>query len=165
MYGFYYFGVMLIWSKCFYYGMRHTDSRRSQIIRSLFVVAGSIFVVLGAIGMVLPILPTTPFLLLAAACYIRGSERMHQWLINNRWFGSYIKNYHEGKGISARGKFISIVSLWVAISISVFIVDIVLMQISLFIIATAVSIHLIRVPTYRKENETKTKQLAKTKTV
>jgi hypothetical protein len=107
--------------------------------------------------MVLPVLPTTPFLLLAAACYIRGSERMHKWLLSNRWFGSYIKNYHEGKGISARGKFISIVSLWIVISISVFMVNLLLLHIALIMIASLVSIHLIRVPTYRKENEAQQK--------
>ena len=101
--------------------------------------------------MVLPILPTTPFLLLAAACYIRGSERMHQWLLNNRWFGSYIKNYHEGKGISARGKIFSISTLWIAICISILTIHILPMQITLILIATAVTVHLIRVPTYRKE--------------
>jgi len=127
------------------------DSRRARFIRSLFVVAGTICVGLGAIGMVLPILPTTPFLLLAAACYIRGSERMHQWLLNNRWFGSYIKNYHEGKGISARGKIFSISTLWIAICISILTIHILPMQITLILIATAVTVHLIRVPTYRKE--------------
>ncbi len=131
--------------------MSRSDSRRARFIRSLFVVAGTICVGLGALGIVLPVLPTTPFLLLAAACYIRGSERMHQWLLNNRWFGSYIKNYHEGKGISARGKIFSIFSLWIAICISILLINILVMQMTLLIIATAVSVHLIRVPTYRKE--------------
>jgi uncharacterized protein len=126
------------------------DTRRARIIRSLFVVAGSICVGLGALGIVLPGLPTTPFLLLAAACYMRGSERMHRWLINNKWFGSYIKNYHEGKGISARGKIYSITSLWIAIGISILLINVLAIQVTLVIIAIAVSIHLIRVPTYRK---------------
>jgi uncharacterized membrane protein YbaN (DUF454 family) len=137
--------------------MSQHNSRKARIIRGLFVVAGTICVCLAAIGMVLPVLPTTPFLLLAAACYIRGSERMHKWLLSNRWFGSYIKNYHEGKGISARGKFISIVSLWLVISISVFMVNLLLLHIALIMIASLVSIHLIRVPTYRKENEAQQK--------
>jgi uncharacterized membrane protein YbaN (DUF454 family) len=137
--------------------MNQPNSRRTSLIRSLFVVAGTICVCLGAIGIVLPVLPTTPFLLLAAACYMRGSERMHKWLLNNRWFGSYIKNYREGKGISAKGKFVSIVTLWVAISISVFIVNIFLLHIALIIIATLVSIHIVKVPTYKKENEARQK--------
>ena len=128
------------------------DSRRARVIRGLFVVAGTICVALGALGIVLPVLPTTPFLLLAAACYIRGSERMHHWLLNNRWFGSYIKNYHEGRGISAKGKIFSITSLWVAICISIFLIQILPMQVALIIIASAVTTHLLRIPTYRKED-------------
>jgi len=77
---------------------------------------------------------------------------MHQWLINNRWFGSYIKNYHEGKGMSARAKIFSITSLWIAICISILMVDILPMQVMLIIIATAVTVHLLRIPTYRKED-------------
>jgi uncharacterized protein len=88
---------------------------------------------------------------------MRGSERVHIWLLNNRWFVSYIKNYHEGKGISARGKFISIITLLVVIAISVFMVNIFLLHIAIVIIASLVSIHLIRVPTYRKENEVQQK--------
>ncbi|NLE04063.1 MAG: DUF454 domain-containing protein [Crenarchaeota archaeon] len=133
--------------------------RKTRIKNSLFVIVGTIFVGLGAIGMVLPILPTTPFLLLAAACYIRGSKRMYKWLFTNRWCGSYLKNYYEGRGISARGKFISIVSLWVAIAVSTFMVNIIFMQIGLFLIATVVSIHLIRVPTYRKDKKMETQVL------
>lgn len=126
--------------------------RKTRFKRSLFVVVGTIFVGLGALGIVLPVLPTTPFLLLAAACYLRGSDRMHHWLLNNKWFGSYIKNYREGRGISARGKIFSITSLWVAIIISIIIVDVFIMRVILVIIASAVSIHLIRVPTYRQQN-------------
>ena len=127
-----------------------TVSRKHRLMNGLFVVAGTIFLGLGAIGIVLPVLPTTPFLLLAAACYLRGSERMHQWLLNNRWFGSYIRNYHEGKGISAKGKIFSISTLWITICISAFLIHMAHVQILLFIIAVVVTVHLIRVPTFRE---------------
>lgn len=130
---------------------QHTVSKKHRIMNGLFVVAGTIFLGLGAIGIFLPVLPTTPFLLLAAACYLRGSERMHQWLLNNRWFGSYIRNYHEGKGISAKAKIFSISTLWIAISLSVYLIHIAHMQVLLLIIAIAVSMHLIMIPTYREQ--------------
>jgi uncharacterized protein len=128
-----------------------TVSRKHHLMNGLFVVVGTIFLGLGAIGIVLPVLPTTPFLLLAAACYMRGSERMHRWLLNNRWFGSYIRNYREGKGISAKGKIFSISTLWIAICLSAFLIEMAYVQILLFIIAIAVSMHLIMVPTFKEQ--------------
>jgi uncharacterized membrane protein YbaN (DUF454 family) len=122
-----------------------------RLKNALFVAAGTICVGLGAIGIVLPILPTTPFLLLAAACYLRGSERMHRWLLNNRWFGGYIKNYREGKGMSARGKIFTLTLLWVTILYSAFfVVDSWIIQMVLFCICLGVTAHLVRIPTYRE---------------
>jgi uncharacterized protein len=71
---------------------------------------------LGAVGIFLPVLPTTPFLLLAAACYCRSSDKLYQWLMGNKWFGTYIKNYREGKGLSIKTKIIALTVLWVSIS-------------------------------------------------
>jgi uncharacterized membrane protein YbaN (DUF454 family) len=64
-------------------------------------------------------LPTTPFLLLAAACYLRSSERFYRWLLGNRWFGTYIRDYIEGRGMPLRTKILTILLLWAAIGISV----------------------------------------------
>lgn len=129
---------------------QHTVTKKHRIMNGLFVIAGTIFLGLGAIGIFLPVLPTTPFLLLSAACYLRGSERMHRWLLNNRWFGSYISNYREGKGISAKGKIFSISTLWIAISFSIYLIQTAHIQVLLLIIAIAVSMHLITVPTFKK---------------
>ena len=79
--------------------------------------------ILGIIGIFLPIVPTTPFLLLAAACYARGSERLYNWLMTNKVFGQYIGNYREGKGIPLKVKILSISFLWVAIAVSIFLID------------------------------------------
>lgn len=130
-------------------------TRKQKIIRALLLIAGTVSLVLGAIGIALPILPTTPFLLLSAACYLRSSERMHKWLLNNRWFGRYIKNYQEGKGIPMKTKIVTITLLWVAILCSAFLVldEILIAQIALVLIALGVSIHLIRVPTFRVNKE------------
>ena len=87
----------------------HTAKEASNpIIKVLWIIAGSIFVVLGGLGVLLPGLPTTPFLILAAACYIRSSQRLYDWLIANETFGPYLKDYREGKGIPRRAKKIAL---------------------------------------------------------
>jgi uncharacterized membrane protein YbaN (DUF454 family) len=122
-----------------------------KVVRVLFFVAGSVSLALGSIGIVLPVLPTTPFLLLALACYCRSSKRMTKWVLTNKYFGSYIRRYKEGKGIPIKTKIIAIAILWITISYSAFfIVKIWIVQLILFAIAIAVSIHIIRLPTYRE---------------
>ena len=86
---------------------------RQKIVRALFFVAGSVSLAIGTIGIVLPILPTTPLLLLALACYCRSSKRMTKWVLTNKYFGSYIRRYKEGKGIPIKTKIIAIATLWI----------------------------------------------------
>ncbi|MFZ3577592.1 YbaN family protein [Virgibacillus sp. DJP39] len=88
----------------------------------LLTIIGIISLVLGIIGIILPLLPTTPLLLLAAACFVRSSDRLYQWLITNKWFGPYIKNYRDGKGIPLKAKIISILLLWISMGYTIFIV-------------------------------------------
>lgn len=124
---------------------------RQKFVRALFFVAGTVSLAIGTIGIVLPILPTTPLLLLALACYCRSSKRMTKWVLTNKYFGSYIRRYKEGKGIPIKTKIIAIATLWITISYSAFfIVNIWIVQLILFAIAIAVSIHIIRLPTYRE---------------
>jgi uncharacterized membrane protein YbaN (DUF454 family) len=70
----------------------------------LFIIAGTIAVGIGVIGIIVPVLPTTPFLLLAAICYMRGSQRLYNALLYNRFIGSYVRNYLEGRGMSLKMK-------------------------------------------------------------
>ncbi len=127
------------------------ETKTSQKIgRALFFVAGSVSLALGAIGIVLPILPTTPFLLLALACYCRSSERMTHWMLNNKYFGRYIRNYKEGKGIPLKTKLFAITILWIAMVYSaIFIIPIWIAQLILFAVAAAVTLHVFRLQTYR----------------
>ncbi len=133
---------------------QHINSKTSkqELIRVLLFFAGTFSLVLGAIGVFLPILPTTPFLLLSAACYLRSSERMHNWLLNNKWFGKYIRNYQEGKGIPLKTKIFAMTILWAAILYSAFIAfnEVLIVQIVLLAIALGVSIHLVRLPNLKK---------------
>jgi uncharacterized membrane protein YbaN (DUF454 family) len=79
---------------------------------------GGIAVLLALLGVFLPLLPTTPFLLLASACFARGSTRLHGWLLNNKLFGEYIRNYEQGRGIPLRGKIVALALLWASIGYS-----------------------------------------------
>ena len=129
-----------------------------KIVKMLWFIAGTICVMLGTIGIVLPILPTTPFLLAAAACYYKSSERMHRWLLNNKWFGEYIRNYTEGKGLTRKTKIIALTVLWITIILStIFMLNRILpaqlvlpLQLVMIAVAVAVSIHILRLPTFKK---------------
>jgi uncharacterized membrane protein YbaN (DUF454 family) len=115
------------------------------------MIAGTVSLIFALIGLVLPLIPTTPFLLLTAACYCRSSERLYNWLITNKWFGEYIKNYTEGKGIPLKTKIFALTILWVTIGISaLLLVPIFIVQVILLVIAITVSIHILRLPTYKK---------------
>jgi len=133
--------------------MNRLEGRRKlgNLKKVIFVLAGTISLGLGAVGVFLPILPTTPFLLLSAACYYKGSERMHQWLLSNRLFGSYVRNYKEGKGISLTGKIWTLSLLWITICLSAFyVMNNYAIQIVLFAVAIAVTIHVMTLPTARR---------------
>ena len=81
-------------------------------MRIFLIIAGTVCLVLGIIGIFVPLLPTTPFLLLSAAAYFRGSERLYNRLINHRYLGAYILNFREHKAIPLRAKILSISFLW-----------------------------------------------------
>ena len=125
----------------------------NKFLRFIFIFGGTIFLGLGIIGIFLPILPTTPFLLLAAACYARGSKRFYDWLMNNKLFGNYIKNYYEGKGIPLKVKIFAISLLWITILFSAFfVIDNYLVELILIMIAVVVTIHILTIKTFKKRS-------------
>lgn len=131
--------------------MRSINIRKTsnKIVRGTLIALGTVFVGFGVVGIFLPILPTTPFFLLAAACYARSSERFYYWILHNRWFGNYIKNYREGKGISLTVKLWTIFALWFTILLSVFIVDDYYVKVLLLFIAAAVTLHIVTIKTFK----------------
>lgn len=121
-----------------------------SVKRMLFVLVGTLFLAIGFVGIIIPVLPTTPLLLLAAACYLRGSERLHRWMIENRMFGEFIRNYTEGRGIDPRQKVVTLAFLWTTISFSaLYLIERLPVRILLFLIATAVSVHILALPSLR----------------
>lgn len=107
------------------------------VIRIFLIIIGSLSLGLGVVGIFLPLLPTTPLLLLAAACFVRSSERLYYWLLNNKWFGSYIRNFREGKGIPLKAKIIGIATLWISILYSaIYIVPLLFVKILLLLVAS-----------------------------
>ena len=129
-----------------------TDILSNKFFRYFLIIAGTIFLGIGIIGIFLPILPTTPFLLLAAACYVRSSKRFYDWIVNNKWIGTYIKNYREGRGVPLKVKVFTISLLWITILASVFfIISNFLIEIILIMIAIGVTIHILTIKTFKKK--------------
>jgi uncharacterized membrane protein YbaN (DUF454 family) len=130
---------------------KQTPIVKNIVLRWLLIAIGTICVGLGVIGIFLPVLPTTPFLLAAAWCYARSSEKFYKWLISNKWFGKYIKDYREGKGIPVGVKIITITLLWLTILLSIFFVVFnMYFRIIMIVIAVLVTIHIALVKTKKK---------------
>ena len=89
-------------------------------MKIFYTVTGTISLVLGIIGIFVPLLPTTPFLLLSAAFYFRGSPRLYRWLIQQKQLGPYIKNFREYRAIPLRAKIISLSLIWITLSYCIF---------------------------------------------
>lgn len=111
-----------------------------------YIAAGSICVGLAVLGIFLPLIPTTPLLLLAAACYVRGSERLYCWLLNYKHLGPYIRDFREGRGIPRKTRNATLLVLWLTISLSVLAVPLMAIKILLIIIAAGVTAYLTSLP-------------------
>ena len=117
----------------------------------LLMSLGILAMVVGLIGVVVPLLPTTPFLLLAAACFVRSSDTMYGWFTSNRLFGGFIRDYREQRGVSARAKIVALALLWGVIGYTALTaVDAAWLRVLLVAIAVAVTIHLLRLRTLPK---------------
>jgi len=114
----------------------------------LLVSTGVLSVGLATAGIFLPVLPTTPFLMLAAACFARSSDRFYRWLIQHRVFGSYIRNYRDHRAITLQAKVLTLAVLWATIGYTTFVViDSLALRVVLLLIAVAVTIHVLSLRT------------------
>ena len=117
------------------------------MIRALLSFLGYVALALGGLGIFLPLLPTTPFLLLAAFCFLRGSPRMHAWLMSHRILGPYIRDFQEGRGIPLRSKCIALALMWPSLALSASIMPVPWARWFLLIPGIGVTIYLWRLPT------------------
>lgn len=124
------------------------DKVAHPLLRRLLIACGFLSTGLGIVGIVLPLVPTTPFLLLAAACFARSSDLFHTWLLTHKRLGPIIAGYLEGSGIPARAKAVSILMVWLTLPTSaLLLVPIAWVQALLILLAIGITIHLIRLPT------------------
>ncbi|OGU35270.1 MAG: hypothetical protein A2068_00635 [Ignavibacteria bacterium GWB2_35_6b] len=123
----------------------------NKFLRIILIICGWIFVGLGIIGIFLPVMPTTIFLILAAACFARSSEKFYYQLLNNKYLGKYIKDYMEQRGMPLRAKIVAIIMINVVIGYSAFVaVDTLWVKILLAIIAVSLTVYLISIKTMRE---------------
>ena len=122
---------------------------KNKLIRFLWILLGSLFVGIGYLGIFVPGLPTTIFLILAAGCYIRSSQRLYNWLINNKLFGQYIKDYYEGKGMPRKSKIVALSMIIIFCSFAIFfVVEKILIDAIIFLAGLAGILFItLRVPT------------------
>ena len=120
-------------------------------MKFLFAFLGSVSLVLGIMGVFLPVLPTTPFLLLAAAMYMRSSQRLYDWLMSHKHLGAYIRNFREHKALPLRVKVVSVTMVWATLLYCAIFVAKEWWMSGMFIaIATGVTIHILSYRTLKK---------------
>ena len=120
-------------------------------MKILYIVLGTITLVLGIIGIFLPLLPTTPFLLLSAALYFRSSSRLYEWLLSHKYLGPYIRNFREHKAIPLRAKVVSVSLVWATLLYcSLLVVSQWWLKILLILLAIAISCHILSYKTLNK---------------
>lgn len=126
----------------------------SPFVRGLLMAAGTLSLATGIIGIFVPVLPTTCFLLFAAWCYARSSQKSYDRLMNARYIGKYLKNYRDGKGVAKSIKIASISLIWISISYAALVVvSNVYIQILLLAIAAGVTWHIVTIPTLKQSKQ------------
>jgi uncharacterized protein len=114
------------------------------VVKALLIIVGTLSITLGVIGIVVPLLPTTPLILLGAACYIKASDELYQKLIRNKWLGGYIKDFREKKGITLKNKVLSLSLMWVSILGTILLFDITFwLAATLIVVAVTVSAYIL----------------------
>lgn len=122
---------------------RHFPARHA-VVRYLLFACGCLSVALGVIGIFLPVLPTTPFLLLAAACFARSSQRFYLWLVMHPQLGPWIRDYLDGQGLPLKGKVWALALMWSSISFSIWLVPLFWARLCMLISAICVTFYILK---------------------
>ena len=129
--------------------MSESTSRiEDKHLNLIYNILGTISLIFAFVGIVLPIIPTTPFVLLSAACYYKGSERLHSWLTQNKIFGPIIKDYEEQGGMRKTTKIKALTIMWTAVLASaLLILDTLIMRVVVLLIALIGTVSMLRIRT------------------
>lgn len=119
--------------------------------KKFLILWGSLSLFLGLLGIALPLLPTTPFLLLSATCYFHGSDKLYRWLMTHPTLGLYIHSFREEKAIPLRVKVVSVSMVWVTLLYCIFfVVSYLWLKLLLLFLAIAISWHILSYATRRQ---------------
>ena len=118
-----------------------------KVKRLLTNALGFLFLAIGAIGLFMPLLPTTPFVLLATVCFSYSNRRVYEWLKRTPFFGSFIVNFEEKQGVPMSLKITSIILVWASLAFSMIALRTLWAYILLSIIGIGVTIHLLMLKT------------------
>lgn len=139
-----------------YTSRRKTQKLREVIIletinikKCLLIVIGCLALAFGIIGIFLPLLPTTPFLLLAVYCFTRSSNRLYNWLIQHKIFGRYIYNYMAYRAIEPKTKLLALVFLWGTTAFSLFLLPNIYIRILLIAVGSGVTFHILSLKVFK----------------
>ncbi|MCW3174162.1 YbaN family protein [Shewanella subflava] len=116
------------------------------IKRGLYLVVGLLSLLLGVIGIVVPLLPTVPFILLAAFCFARSSERLHQWLMTHPWFSEALNNWQTKRALNKTLKRRAMIMTTLSFGISISVVPLVWVKIMLLVMLCGLLIYLWQIP-------------------
>ena len=126
---------------------------KSSLYKYFLIALGWFLVGLGVIGIFVPLMPTTIFFILAAACFARSSEKFYNWLIYHPKFGKFIRDYREHRGMPLKSKIIAVSMLLITIgSSAVFFTEKIYVRIILAVIAVGVSSYIISLKTIKQTN-------------
>jgi uncharacterized membrane protein YbaN (DUF454 family) len=115
--------------------------------RLFFNILGTLFLLVGIVGIVVPLLPATPFLLLASTCYVRGSQTLHRWLMRNKYVGTYITTIKEHRGMPLTAKIMTMAVLWASLLLSLYRIDSWLLDATLLMVGIGVTALIVRLKT------------------
>ncbi|WP_058306840.1 YbaN family protein [Gracilibacillus massiliensis] len=126
--------------------------------RILWMIAGSLSLIIGLIGIVVPLLPTTPLVILAAFCFGKSSKALHHWLVTNKYFGRYLMDYQSGKGVPIRIKIFAVMIVWTSVLFTLTVIPLLYVKIFMIGVAIFVTIFIFTSPLLKeKKNLTNSK--------